>query len=255
MCMCVWCVVVWWAHHISFSLDATWGPSKLYDSKIFLSRLFQWNTGILVILRRIPVFCCNNHSSEILESFCKTGIILIISMILVSYSNNHNKKILEPSNLLGPMMSSTQPLIYLEESVYYYAFLAPLLLLRWNKPATCLLRTGGGGGGQYNDDFISPTKTADKFISFCQKNVSKNSRELWNCTCKSFYSFWRKTHAAILSALIISSRHQKLETNLSNNHTTGEINIFEDIITDFSEKKCSKILLPTCHKLICFEFE
>ena len=47
-----------------------WDPSKFDNSKIFL-RLFQWNAGIVLIIRTIPVFCCNHHSSELLKSFCK----------------------------------------------------------------------------------------------------------------------------------------------------------------------------------------
>ena len=48
------------------------GPSKFDDSKIFLFWLFQSTKEIVLIIRMIPVFCCNNHhSSEILESFCK----------------------------------------------------------------------------------------------------------------------------------------------------------------------------------------
>ena len=112
----------------------TKGPSKFNDSKIFLLWLFQWNTGIMLTIRTIPIFCCN-HSNEILESFCKgptiqitqlrwvykitrkslqndfsislewwlqQKIILIISMIPVFHWNNENKKIFKSSNLLWP---------------------------------------------------------------------------------------------------------------------------------------------------------
>ena len=70
----------------------TMGPSKFNDSKIFLFSLFQWNTGIMLIIRMISVFCCNHHPNEILELFCKYFIVSY-SKHSARMSLQNNKKI------------------------------------------------------------------------------------------------------------------------------------------------------------------
>ena len=50
----------------------------LASSMIFLLWLFQWNTWIMLIITMIPVSCCNHHSSEVLELFCKHFLVIIL---------------------------------------------------------------------------------------------------------------------------------------------------------------------------------
>ena len=64
------------------------GPSKFDDSKIFLFTMFQWNTGIMLIIKIIPVFCCNHHSNEILESVGNVKICGNKKKELLSFSKS-----------------------------------------------------------------------------------------------------------------------------------------------------------------------